>query len=351
MDWTPPSKTTATVTTTSTPTTAPVPTDIAEGTNIKCAEYYDVQKGDYCNNLVLKFGISLDDFLFLNSGVNQNCTNLYADESYCVAPVGPINEYPGHPGYIPPTSSVPDVPYSNLPKATYTPPPITGLPQHLPLAHGTRSDCFAYANGADLDVDITYTYYKSVCDALAHGWGVTLEQLQNWNPSLDTSSEDCAPEEGYRYCMKGYASTVTGGPPPPTQTPSSVSSGSTPSSTQLPIRDGTITDCNKYEAVVSPMTCASVLKENGITIAQFYQWNPEVGEQCTNLWLGYRYCISGPTASSTSTTTSPTNGPQPPGPTQAGEPDNCNKWHLVESGDNCYSVAQEAGITLDQFYK
>ena len=93
------------------------------------------------------------------------------------------------------------------------------------------------------------------------------------------------------------------------------------------------------------MTCASVLKENGITIAQFYQWNPEVGEQCSNLWLGkpvciclptqvrpadiiplgYRYCVSGSTVISTSTTMSPTNGLQPPGPTQAGEPDNCNK--------------------------
>ena len=45
-------------------------------------------------------------------------------------PVGPINLYPGHPDYIPPTSSVPAVAYDSLPKATFTAPEITGLPTY-----------------------------------------------------------------------------------------------------------------------------------------------------------------------------------------------------------------------------
>ena len=36
----------------------------------------------------MRFGISLSDFLFLNKDVNTNCTNLLADYSYCVKPVG-----------------------------------------------------------------------------------------------------------------------------------------------------------------------------------------------------------------------------------------------------------------------
>lgn len=158
----------------------PVPSNIANGTTEKCADYYYVQKGDYCNKVVLKFGISLEDFLFLNSGVNKNCTNLYAEQSYCVAPVGAINEYPGHPGYFPPASSVPTVPYSDLPKATYTPPKITGLPTTLPVAPGTRKDCHIYANGEELNIDITYSSYSSVCEALVDGWGITPDQLHNW---------------------------------------------------------------------------------------------------------------------------------------------------------------------------
>jgi len=38
--------------------------------------------------IVIKFGISLDDFVFLNPVINANCTNLFAEESYCVQAVG-----------------------------------------------------------------------------------------------------------------------------------------------------------------------------------------------------------------------------------------------------------------------
>lgn len=30
----------------------------------------------------------MDDFIFLNPSINANCTNLFADESYCVQAVG-----------------------------------------------------------------------------------------------------------------------------------------------------------------------------------------------------------------------------------------------------------------------
>lgn len=69
-------------------TAAPVPTDIADGTTKRCGKYYQVQPGEYCNLLVVRFGISLSDFLFLNPALNTNCTNLFAYESYCIQPVG-----------------------------------------------------------------------------------------------------------------------------------------------------------------------------------------------------------------------------------------------------------------------
>lgn len=93
----------------------PFPTNVAKGTNEKCAEYYTIEEGDYCNKVILKFSISLDDFLFLNSGINKNYTNLFAEESYSVAPVGLIDDYPRSPSYPPPRSPIWDFPYSNLP--------------------------------------------------------------------------------------------------------------------------------------------------------------------------------------------------------------------------------------------
>ena len=41
---------------------------------------YDVQPNDYCNLLCVKFGLTLDDFVFLNPALNKNCTNLFAEE-------------------------------------------------------------------------------------------------------------------------------------------------------------------------------------------------------------------------------------------------------------------------------
>lgn len=49
----------------------PVPTNIANGTITRCAQYYEVQTGDYCNLFVLRFSIPLDDFIFLNPSINK----------------------------------------------------------------------------------------------------------------------------------------------------------------------------------------------------------------------------------------------------------------------------------------
>ena len=67
---------------------ATVPTNVANGVNRQCAQYYKAVEGDYCNLLVMKYSISLADFLFLNGDVNANCTNLLAESSYCIKPVG-----------------------------------------------------------------------------------------------------------------------------------------------------------------------------------------------------------------------------------------------------------------------
>jgi hypothetical protein len=39
-----------------------------------------------------------------------------------------------------------------------------------------------------------------------------------------------------------------------------------------------------------------------------------------------------------------------PSPTQPGMVDSCNKWHYVDDGDGCYSIAQTYRISLSDFY-
>ncbi|KAL3453555.1 hypothetical protein BJX65DRAFT_292598 [Aspergillus insuetus] len=275
----------STGTSTPTSTPAPVPTDIANGTVTRCAHYYLVQPGDYCNQLVLKYSLSLEDFLFLNPSVNANCTNLWAFSSYCVEPVGSIDSYPGHPGYIPPEQSQDMISFTDLPTATFTPPANVSLPTDRPLASGTRKDCYLYVDGGEFQFDIGGTSFNSVCDLIALSWSISLTLLHD---CID--SADCSLEDGYRYCMRpseDWSPTISS----PTSTPS-----------HFPVRD------------------------------------------C------YSYCVLGPIVSTTTPTTTPTN-PSIPGPTQSGSPSSCNQWHLVADGDSCWTITQEYGITLDQFYE
>ena len=67
---------------------APVPTNAKDESNRQCGQWYNVEGGDYCNLVTLRYAIALADFVFLNPSINANCTNLLLDISYCVAPVG-----------------------------------------------------------------------------------------------------------------------------------------------------------------------------------------------------------------------------------------------------------------------
>lgn len=79
--------------------TAPVPTNLAHGTNTRCAEYHQASTNETCSIITTKMGISLTDFYFLNPRVNStSCDNLAPGESYCVKAVGDVNTYPGYGG-------------------------------------------------------------------------------------------------------------------------------------------------------------------------------------------------------------------------------------------------------------
>lgn len=53
----------------------------------------------------------------------------------------------------------------------------------------------------------------------------------------------------------------------------------------------------------------------------------------------------------TVTTIIPDGWVDPPGPTESGVAENCNKWHLLQTGDNCASVVAKYKISLKQFFE
>ncbi|KAJ4184126.1 hypothetical protein NW767_012172 [Fusarium falciforme] len=340
-------------------TPAPVPSNIASGTNKNCAQFYSVEIGDYCNQIIMKFSILLEDFLFLNQGVNKDCTNLYAKESYCVSPMGPINMYPGHPDYVDPTTVVADINFNDLPNATFSAPAITDVITYLPRASGTRSDCHIFMDGKDLQYDMSWSFSFSACVALAKVWGISLEELGNWNPSLDTSSPDCAFAEEKSYCMAAYKlvptyKTESDEPEPGTTTTTATTTGNGVS-TPTPIQSGMVSNCNKFHIIGKTTTCQGIADYNKISISDFYKWNAGIKSDCSNLELGSYACAgiiastSQPTTTAKPTTTG--NGVSTPTPIQSGMVSNCNKFHIVGKTTTCQGIADYNKISISDFYK
>ncbi|KAI0536382.1 hypothetical protein GGR58DRAFT_396692 [Xylaria digitata] len=146
-------------------TTADRPSSVASGTTTKCGKYYTVQLGDYCELVALNQTISLDLLLALNPQIDDSCTNLQANVAYCVIPTQDWNTTT--------TSTI-------APAPTSTPP-------------GTTEECYEWYIIQSGDY----------CAKVQDKFGITFEQFQGWNPSIN---EDCSNLElGVAYCVNGAA--------------------------------------------------------------------------------------------------------------------------------------------------
>ncbi|KAL4938545.1 hypothetical protein BDV06DRAFT_225910 [Aspergillus oleicola] len=120
---------------------------------------------------------------------------------------------------------------------------------------------------------------------------------------------------------------------------------------------GIAENCDQFYQVSSGDSCDAIVARYGISIEQFRSWNSGINGDCTNLWLDYYVCVHVPDATTTTTTTTsvatepaPTEDPpiSAPTPLIPGIVGNCQSFHLIEEGDNCYSISMDAGITFAQ---
>ncbi|KAH7014605.1 uncharacterized protein B0I36DRAFT_369543 [Microdochium trichocladiopsis] len=208
------------------------------------------------------------------------------------------------------------------------------------------------------------------CTSIANDWGISKTQFQLWNVV------DCSKplQAGKEYCLLWTGDNPPGagqttGPSPtsttakPTSTTTSTRASSTTAPTDGPVtpsptQDGIASGCQKYHKAVSGDTCQGIVnKYGGLTLQQFYAWNPAVGTSCASLWLDYYYCVgvsgtpTGPTTTSTSKSAQPSPTSNAPGPVQDGIASDCQRYHLVKSGDGCQKIVdQYKSFTLQQFY-
>ncbi|KAJ5964996.1 uncharacterized protein N7479_004872 [Penicillium vulpinum] len=293
------------------PTQLPTAPDTLSG----CYEYANPSNiNDLCRDLARDYEISMDQLVEWNPSLSNNkstCT-LTMTYSYCV------------------------LEYSN---STATEPTLTNCLSINATESGTASNCNCLTS-VDLYDSPDYT-----CADIVSDYGVTLADLQTWNTWLlddcDTALFSGLNFTDYRAICIGVGSTdVTA-----TSTATATSTGTSTQTTASigPTQTGIVSGCQEFYTAVDGDSCSTIASGSGISLAEFYQWNPAIGSTCGSLWLGYAYCVKGP--ASTTTTVGPS------APTQTGIVSNCEEYHTVVSGDSCPEIQTTYGITFAQFYQ
>ncbi|KAI9044908.1 LysM peptidoglycan-binding domain-containing protein [Aspergillus affinis] len=216
------------------------------------------------------------------------------------------------------------------------------------------SGCSYWAN--------TATDYDT-CASLTDYFGLTIADLVSWNPSLSTTSCTLTPGRSNKFYFvksgdgcaaiataKGsdcrtliadyYVCVEVTGSSTKTTAPTTT----TTAAANTPQQSGIAKNCNKHYFVKSGDGCAAIASANGISLADFYSWNPAVGSDCRTLIADYYVCVgvssSTTTTKKTTTTTtkSATTAGTGPSPTQSGITTDCNTFYKAVSGDSYYTI-------------
>ncbi|KAL4982306.1 hypothetical protein BDW68DRAFT_192275 [Aspergillus falconensis] len=126
------------------------------------------------------------------------------------------------------------------------------------------------------------------CAAIADDAGTSLTDFVSRNPGVGS---DCSGLWlDYYVCIatetdtptRSLSSTVS-----TTTTTATTTSTGNGATTQTPYGPGIIYDCHDFHLEVSGDTCASIVSDAGVTLDNFYAWNPAVENDCSGLWLNY----------------------------------------------------------------
>ncbi|KAJ0147428.1 Uncharacterized protein HZ326_9923 [Fusarium oxysporum f. sp. albedinis] len=134
-------------------------------------------------------------------------------------------------------------------------------------------------------------------------------------------------------------------------------------------------DRNKWHLVHGRQSCRDVLSTHSSFMKKedFFKWNPEVHQDCSGLFVGYRFCV-GVKSNSTGnleweTSTPPfTPPPEPtthkptkltpsgsnftPTPTHGPMPTDCVNYHQAEADESCRDILKTYNyLSKDQFFK
>ncbi|OJJ42541.1 hypothetical protein ASPZODRAFT_162157 [Penicilliopsis zonata CBS 506.65] len=243
----------------------------ATDTVAQCNSWYKTVINDDCATIALIFGtLSEADFISWNPSVGSRCQRIQQGTYYCVG--------------VPGTATTRTSP---LPTTT------TG-PGSMPTQSGIASNCTRFWLVSSSDT----------CSSIISKSGVSSIDFYNWNPAAGNECTGLTPD--YYVCVSTTISTstsesyttITGAVSTTSKPPTATTSGSAVT-TPSPIMPGMVDGCVRFwyrGDDSADLYCQDIATDAGISLSDFYSWNPGVGKSCTSLWQKSWYCIgiSGP---------------------------------------------------------
>ncbi|KAF8537777.1 hypothetical protein BDD12DRAFT_780083 [Trichophaea hybrida] len=359
---------------------------------------YKVQQGDTCNGIAAAHGISTANFFLYNPTINSDCGNMLAGLNYCI---GPDAKAPAKrtKKMIRRASAPPKCPFGKYNVisgdscqqiAAKTNTAAEAIIAANPLIN---SQCTNLAIGQIICLpgacDTYIPQNGETCATVAQEHKITVKEFLIWNPYINSQCSNMF--AGLSYCVSRPGSlkpraglsnvpnlgrkirratcafgsyTVVEG-----DTCETVSNKLSVSTEQLILLNNLDQNCDNLilgSTVCLPQSCsiynvqsgencASVAQEHGLTLQQFKNLNPDINNQCSNLFANFNYCI-GPPASPTKTRRRrvwPTHyadvAVAAPTPVASGTTHNCGEYYEVQMFDTCDMVSNEFMIPEDLF--
>jgi LysM repeat protein len=257
---------TASTTTTTSTSAITTPTPTQTGMVSTCNDFYLVVSGDSCYDIATANAIALDDLYSWNPAVGTNCAGLWPDYYICVGVAG---------GSSATTTTI---------KTTITTTTTTTSKTTTTTGNGVATPTPTQANMASNCNAFYLVVSGDSCYDIAVANGIALADLYSWNPAVGTGCGGLWPD--YYICVG-----LIGGSTPTTTTTTTTTKTGNGVTTPTPIQTGMVTTCKTFYLVVSGDGCYDIAAAAGVTLANFYAWNPAVGTNCASLWPDYYVCI------------------------------------------------------------
>jgi hypothetical protein len=139
----------------------------------------------------------------------------------------------------------------------------------------------ATANATTQCLDWYQTREGDTCDSICKMTDIPFSSFLAWNPALGENCQNLWLEAEYCVAGPGWSTVYYG--MDATTTASSTSAPGTATSSAVtppgPTQSGAAPNCQKWYIAVAGDSCQAIADAHGITLDQFYAWNPAVGSK------------------------------------------------------------------------